>query len=800
MTIAEKKQKSLMRRRVRAIVISAVAVLLLAVTLYFVLDFVSTYTYEEGDDTYYIRKRDGVYAMYDADRNLLDTDDEYGYYITARGTLIEVDPETGEYEIIAIVDTEGNEVVGFNSRLLLFPHIEKKNILSIDVHNEHGDYSFVRYNADTGEIDADGDFVIASSPVTTINQELFAELYVGAGYTLSLQKLTDVNKTIVGEDGEYDYTLTAIKDENGEYTEYGLAPEMRKKPLETEEDDFDTEEEDDNELNISDGTEENVEMVDYLYEPAYYVLTDVDGNRYKVLIGDKLVSGNGYYAQYVEIAEDGTETKRDAVYVLDTSTGTALTAPIETYATPMLCYPMTMNTYFDVENFTIGRMKAGATPATKTSELYDKIISFTYIDLSLREGTLQASFPYEFSLELDGYFPNDNNIDACLQSFYSPSYVGVEMLSPTPEDLAKYGIYAPAQDENGNAVLDKDGNPEYTPFSPYTVSFNYDVLDDEGKYSHTLHQLILISSKNKNGNYYAYTAVSAVTEKNGKEQLELLYTYDMVVEIEGHAFAFLEWDPYDWISDSYVHANISFVTDITITSPDYDVTYKLDNSLTASDDATQSTNLTVHATDSKGNEIKSFGVQRYLDVNGFVWEITTSELNVYEASTGKKREIAKDASYYDYNKLGSQVLCKTKVIDCDGYDVEVTADAVNILYDGSTTVKESYVRYDTALFRKFYQTLLYASIVDSYEMSAEKEAALLADESKWILTMTVTTKDVDGTVVTTTYSFYELSNRKAYITVNGNGGFYVQKNRIEKFITDSQRFFNYELIEPTAKK
>ena len=799
MTIAEKKSKSLMKRRVRAIVISAVAILLLAIALYFVLDFVATYTYEEGDVTYYIRKRDGVYAMYDADGNLLDTDDEYGYYITAKGTLIKLDPETGEYEIIAIVDTEGNEVVGFNSRLLLFPHIEKKNILSIDVHNEHGDYTFVRYNAETGKFDASGDFIIANSPITTINQELFAELYVGAGYTLSLQKLSDVNKTIVGEDGEYDYTLTAIKDENGEYTEYGLAPQWRQKPLEDEEDEEETEESD-NGLNISDGTEEETVLVDYLYEPAYYVLTDVDGNRYKVIIGDKLVSGSGYYAQYVEIAEDGTETKRDAVYVLDTSTGTALTAPIETYATPMLSYPMTMNTYFDVENFTIGRMKSGVTTATDASALYDKIISFTYIDLTEREGTLQASFPYEFSLELDGYFPNDNNIDYCLQSFYSPSYVGVEKLSPTPEDLAKYGIYAPVVDENGQTVTDADGNVEYTPFSKYTVSFNYDMLDDEGNYSHTLYQLILISDKNKDGNYYAYTAVSSVTEKNGKEQVEFLYTYDMIVEIEGHTFAFLEWDSYDWISDSYVHANIAFVKEITITAPDYNVTYELDNSLTVSDDATQSTNLTVHATDSLGNELNSFGVQRYLDVNGFVWEITTSELNVYEASTGKKREIAKDASYYDYNKLGSQVMCKTKVIDCDGYDVEVTADAVNILYDGSTTVKESYVRYDTALFRKFYQTLLYASIVDSYEMSAEAEAALLADESKWILSMTVTTEDVDGTKVTTTYSFYQLSNRKAYITINGNGGFYVQKNRIDKFITDSQRLFNYELIEPTAKK
>ena len=49
------------------------------------------------------------------------------------------------------------------------------------------------------------------------------------------------------------------------------------------------------------------------------------------------------------------------------------------------------------------------------------------------------------------------------------------------------------------------------------------------------------------------------------------------------------------------------------------------------------------------------------------------------------------------------------------------------------------------------------------------------------------------------YKFYRISSRKAYITVNGNGGFYVYSSRVEKFITDAQRFFNKEIIDPTAK-
>ena len=42
--------------------------------------------------------------------------------------------------------------------------------------------------------------------------------------------------------------------------------------------------------------------------------------------------------------------------------------------------------------------------------------------------------------------------------------------------------------------------------------------------------------------------------------------------------------------------------------------------------------------------------------------------------------------------------------------------------------------------------------------------------------------------------------KKAYITINGNGNFYVLTNRVQKFISDAQRFFALEPIDPSAKK
>ena len=143
--------------------------------------------------------------------------------------------------------------------------------------------------------------------------------------------------------------------------------------------------------------------------------------------------------------------------------------------------------------------------------------------------------------------------------------------------------------------------------------------------------------------------------------------------------------------------------------------------------------------------------------------------------------------------LGTQVRVVSGYINCaDGSHVYVSANEVRVVTGSGET---RYVRYDTSLFRRFYQTLLYASISDSYEMSNEEEARIVTDENL-LLTMEI----VDTTGEVKTYKFYKLTSRKAYITINGNGGFYVLNDRIEKFVTDAQKFFANEVITATSKK
>ena len=791
-----KKKSTLMKRRKAAIIAVAIAIAVLAVALVFILDYVKTTTVTDPADgtNYYIRYKNDIYALYDTDRKtVMPTEEEYGYYETHAGTLIDVDAETGEYEIIAVVDTEGNEQVGFNQRLLMFPHIEKSNIRQLEVNNESGSFTFVRYNVETGKVDDSADFIIKGSPLTVYNQELFASLYVSAGYTLTTRKIQD-----------------PIKDENGEFSEYGLVAERRTRTVVDE---------DGNPIQLKDENGAFVygesgyplyesEEIDYV--PAYYVLTDTSGNKYKVIIGDALVTGGGYYVQYVDMSGE-EEVKRDAVYVLASDFGDSMLAAIEDYVTPQLTYPMAMNDYFDVEDFIIFNKNHAYVPGTSddgeesdadnsntensegeeekeeditTQKYLDPVVGFDYIDLTERENTIRSNEPYVFlsSFKLSGYQASNDKINACLQGLYDPAYVKVVKFDPSMEDFIKYKLAF----EDG---VDKDGKPEYTIYPEHIISYKFDTKDEDGNVNGTVYNFIYVSEVTEKGTRYAFTEVYD-TKKDGSMG-EILYDYKMIVEIEDHSLEFLNWDRYDWINSSYFNLGIAFCDKITISTPDYDAVFELDNSESDSVDSINSTLLKVIGSDSEGNEKTTFSQLKVVDESGNLWVITGTEIKCYNSEGTEYTKIK--SAHYDYNVMKTQVRVFDGYIPAaDGSRVYVDANQVRVVSDTETV----YVRYDTNLFRKFYQTLLYASISDSYEMSAEDEAALIADESKLLLTMTVLNSEGEETV----YKFYRLTSRKTYITINGNGGFYVISDRVEKIVSDCQKFFAGELIDATSKR
>ncbi len=732
-----KKPQSNYKKQKRFIYALIGAILVLSVALFFVLDYVNTVTYiDEADGTrYYAKKKDNpyydpddsdslkkIYCLCDKDGYTLDLTPD-GYYSTAAGTLVEVDEETGECETIAVVDTEGSEQIGSLRRILMFPHTPKASISSIEVHNSYGGYTFYR--------DEDDSFQIKGYDGTAYDAELFASLVVSTGYTLTMKKI----------DGP-------IKDENGQFSEYGLVAEVRT------------------------AKDEDGKEYEYNYEPAWYILTDTKGTKHKVIVGDMLITEGGYYVQYVELVkgDDGkylkdengnyVENPRQAVYVVSTTIGDTVLQAIETLVTPRVLYPMSMNDYFDVENFQIYSFDYKKYLETNVPEdiIENLVIDFSYIPLDKRENTEFAMTPYIINEgSISGYDIDDMAVDNTLYSLYQISYLRVLRfgLGEDGSVLKQYGLDCPK----------------------YMISYIFNCADDDTGEITQVPNVLLISEKTKEGTYYAVSAF-----------------YDMIVEIDESNLMFLEYSQIDWINDDILSLNVAYCTGIKLESPRLNLSFAFDNSKSDQSDgaSTDSLEITVKKDDKDMLDIRSsFTIT---DTKGFTWVITNTEVTAYDSSG---TEVSIKDAYRVKNKYGKVTrVYDGYVEDNKGNSISVTADTVTLKdASGNTTVFE---RGDIYNFKMFYSVLLYASISGEVTTEATEEelAALRAqDDSACQLKLTITSESGRELV----YRFYKLTDRKSYMTINGKGNFFVLRTLVDKIISDGERLINGEIIDSTGK-
>ena len=543
---SEKAKKSSLLTQTRAIIALVVAAVVLVGGLVLTNYIVQIYRYEDADGTVYtIRKKGGSYGLYRKDGSPCDTNDE-GYYLTSFGTQLEVDAKSGEYEVYAVVDVEGTEVLGNARRVLAFKQLTydkssttdySRVIRSIEVHNQQGVLDLYRPDGvDTNR------FVIRGHEGTAISDELFAQLSSGCGYTISMQRLENPVRLADG----------SIK-----YAEYGLAKETRVKT-------------------DKDGKpvlDENGKEVTYEYTPTWYTVrtlqpdarTGVDS--YTMTLGDATISGAGYYARY-----EG----RDTVYILSATNLEVALQPIESLVTGRIVYPMTLNTYFNVRDFVLrtdihydrillhmaaelagildeidlnkvdlndlstltDAQRAALREALdridkldekQFTEMYDrglelysrKVTAFSYVDMEQRENSLYSSYPYRMATAyMAGYRPNADNISKMLQNLYSMSFDAVKALGPTAEQLQEYGLSEPAFD----------------------ISFVYTDADGVEHGNH-----VTFSAKTAEGKYYAFAD-----------------DYDMIVEIDESMVPFLSWKDIDWYDRDYFQYNIAHIKEIRL--------------------------------------------------------------------------------------------------------------------------------------------------------------------------------------------------------------------------------------------
>lgn len=731
---ADSTQKLRRRRSVarteRNWIIALVIIIALLIVGYCVADYIVGLIYFDDIDgtQYVIKQKNGIYALYDENGNerplsaSADTEKDIYIYFTELGTEVKIDPETGYHSIYSVVDVEEGEVAGVSDRIQMYKQITRDKTEKIEVHNPHGSYTFY--------IDKNGDFQIKEFEGTPYSPVMFSSLVTSCGYSLSVRKIVD-----------------PIKDENGLYTEYGLADEIRVD---------------------EDGKE-------YEYTPAWYRITDIDGNAHTVIVGDPVPSNNGYYVRY---------TERDAVYVMDYSVDGSMLgmydqktydsipsiihAPIEQFVSPVVVYPMELNNYFDVQTFTIWNGKDfNELPDDLTDEELDKIeidpiVSFSFWDLEDRTGTFYANTAYVLAYPF-GYEANDAAIDTCLQSFYQLATKGVVKLGVTQEDFKTYGL-----DE-----------PEYIIYYKF-----------QGEYEHT----ILVSKETENGTRYMTSAI-----------------YDFIVEVDRSEVEFLEYTTNDWVDDLYFSMNLAWATKVEVEYDGVLYTFHLDNSLsdsvtnancseTAKKKGTISSSLmSIIASDSNGNKMESLSELTVKDKSGYKWIIDHETVKAYNPS-GERVNIK--GGYYANNARGEEVIALQGYIDCDdGRQIYVSANKIRIMDSNGVLIKE-YMRYGMSNFRRFFSAMLYASkegdVHDGvYGLTDEKIAQILADRDNYDVRIKIETSYKDTVFE---FKFYNYSERSAMITVNdGAGEFRVLRSFTKKIAGAALKVILGEPVESTSK-
>ena len=491
----------------------------------------------DADGTrYYAKQINGEWVVVNEHGEVCKkTEDANNYgvvYETADGALIEIELATGKTTVVAIVDKVGEEYLQYNSAsdafdILMYPILEREIIKSIHVVNENGEFTFLQqqqctnskcqkkgdeYERYTGVYDefpknADGKptcpkcgalsdriatFLLEGFPSVAYDETMFSTLVMCTGYTSTYMRL-DLEK--VQQHGYAEYGLHEVKN--------------------------------------------------------YFEITDTSNRTHKVILGDAVVAGTGYYAMYegnpnVYILKEMEQTEYN--YTLSQ----ALLSSVENFVAPTVMDTMATTDYFDVTDFEISTVEKLTDemlddPDFDLTSLISKVVNFSYVPIEQRRGGFGATTPYIGGVNYPGFTVNDYMIDDCLQSMMDLVPIRtVKLLTEqeNEEGLSYFIEFLHEKDEQGKS----HGSIGYC--IQYTHNLERDAAQDY-KPTKFVDQVLWISTlSEKTGTYFIYNEA-----------------YQMIVEVERASLEFLAWDAFTWVDADVFDGNIAYMQKLELLIP-----------------------------------------------------------------------------------------------------------------------------------------------------------------------------------------------------------------------------------------
>ena len=293
--------------------------------------------------------------------------------------------------------------------------------------------------------------------------------------------------------------------------------------------------------------------LDEASDPAYYILTTVEGAQHKVWVGTVIPSNGGYYVRY-----EG----RNTVYVLDTTLETTVLAPIESFVTPLVVMPTSLTTYFLIDDFAIYNgcfipktddensdetsTDSNTDSDKKEEEIPEAELVVRFHALSDEEkAKLDVNATFSMDYPGEGLYNASGFIDGVAQQFILYQGSQTVKLNPTDEDLEKYGCFKDAEKSlfvvNNQQYKTSDGKTENIPI-PNLAYFSQIQKDEETG-----------------------------------EEFRYVYSvlFKVVVKMPTYECRFLEYDINTWVSASLFNININKVSHITVESDDTNITFTL---------------------------------------------------------------------------------------------------------------------------------------------------------------------------------------------------------------------------------